>query len=104
LTRLRDSEGGIVEDLDIPHKFWRFLAPRIERIANHPSPLKMGCLSVTKTLGDKISKRRLDLGLTQGQMAEKIGVSRRALIRWQKGRYKPRKENLVRVVSFGVKI
>lgn len=40
-------------------------------------------------MGGRIRQRREEMGLTQDQLAEKVGVGRDAVIRWEKGRRGP---------------
>ncbi|MHB9130387.1 MAG: helix-turn-helix domain-containing protein [Armatimonadota bacterium] len=39
-----------------------------------------------ETIGDRIRKLRMERGLTQGQLAELVGVSRRQVNQWEQGR------------------
>jgi len=41
------------------------------------------------SLGQRILKRRLELGLTQQQMAEKLKVNDQTICRWETGENKP---------------
>lgn len=38
---------------------------------------------------NNVAKRRHELGLTQAQLAQKVGVTRRTIISLEKGRYTP---------------
>lgn len=42
-----------------------------------------------KTLGEHIRRRRLELGLTQRQAGERLGVSGWTMANWEKGHTKP---------------
>lgn len=46
------------------------------------------------TLGEKIRSARKSAGLTQGQLAEKLFVSRQAVTKWESGKGMPDLENL----------
>lgn len=48
-------------------------------------------------MGARILARRRDLGLTQKQMAERIGVPAPTLSRWEKGHHRPDTEWLLRL-------
>jgi transcriptional regulator with XRE-family HTH domain len=52
------------------------------------------------TLGDHIRKRRLDLGLLQSQVAEKIGVDALTLGNWERQRTQPEIRFIARIVEF----
>lgn len=45
--------------------------------------------------GDKLKQYRLNEGLSQEQLAEKIGVSRQAITKWETGRGIPDVENMI---------
>lgn len=46
------------------------------------------------TLQDRITKARTHAGLNQGELAEKLGVSRNTLNRWESGSRNPSEKNL----------
>lgn len=48
-----------------------------------------------KYLGRRIQYARLQAGFTQEHVAEKVGVSRSAITRWEKGEIEPNLEHLV---------
>ena len=52
------------------------------------------------TIGERISKRRAALGLTQDELARKLKVDKSAIAHWEAGDWKPR--NLERVVVRGL--
>ena len=45
--------------------------------------------------GDKLKQYRLNEGLSQEQLAEKIGVSRQAITKWETKRGLPDVENMI---------
>ena len=45
--------------------------------------------------GDRLKQIRMNQGLSQEQLAEKIGVSRQAITKWETGRGLPDVENMV---------
>lgn len=49
------------------------------------------------TIGEKIRERRKELGLSQEQLAEKIGVSRQTISTWEQDRGLPDLSNLARL-------
>jgi len=51
-----------------------------------PIVLPKGYSVVPKTLGEHVRKRRLDLGLEQAQVAERIGVTTSTVYNWEHGR------------------
>ena len=52
-----------------------------------------------KTLGNKIKERRLSLGLTQEQLAERIGVGCKHLSRIELGQHNPSYTMLLKISS-----
>jgi len=60
----------------------------------------MAILYDPRPLGEKIKKKRLDMGLFQKDVAEIIGVDKNTIMLWEKGRCKPCGECLRRVVGF----
>ena len=55
--------------------------------------------------GEKISRLRMGLGLSQSQLAAKLGVSNKAVSKWETGQAKPRLDTLRQLsVLFGVSV
>jgi transcriptional regulator with XRE-family HTH domain len=52
------------------------------------------------TLGDHLRRRRLDLGLTQQQLAIKIKASKASIVSWEMNRYEPGVRYIPGIVSF----
>lgn len=48
-------------------------------------------------LGENIRKRREELRLSQGYVAEQLGVSRQAVSKWETGQSEPTAGNLVQL-------
>lgn len=55
---------------------------------------------VLETLGHHIRKRRLDLGLLQRELAERLGVSVDTVRKWERSRDEPEAAFLPRVLDF----
>jgi transcriptional regulator with XRE-family HTH domain len=53
-----------------------------------------------RTLGEHIRKRRLDLALTQKQVAERLGVNPWTVLNWEKGHTEPPIESIPSIVRF----
>jgi transcriptional regulator with XRE-family HTH domain len=53
-----------------------------------------------KTLGDHLRKRRLDLGLLQREVAEKLGVDEDSVCHWEIGFSRPKAYLIPRVTEF----
>jgi DNA-binding XRE family transcriptional regulator len=53
----------------------------------------------TKTVGDHIRKKRLDLGLQQHEVAEAIGVTESTIWNWEHGT-KPLAKYLPKIIKF----
>ena len=51
------------------------------------------------TLGQRIRERREALGLSQEQVAEKMGVSRQAVGKWESDDARPSTDNLLRLAA-----
>lgn len=52
------------------------------------------------TIGEHIRRRQMDLGLTQGEAARRIGVSKDCLCYWENGRNEPRIYQYPAIISF----
>jgi transcriptional regulator with XRE-family HTH domain len=63
-------------------------------------PRSCGYPKELKTLGDHIRKRRLDLGLLQREVAERVGVDETTILNWEKGRTEPAKRMRSRILIF----
>jgi DNA-binding transcriptional regulator YiaG len=50
-----------------------------------------------RTLGEHIKKWRLEQGLFQMDLAQRIGESEMTIVNWEKGRNKPTKRSLERL-------
>jgi transcriptional regulator with XRE-family HTH domain len=62
--------------------------------------LKGGAKMRPQTIGDHIKKRRLELGLEQDQVADKIGVTWNSVSNWERGIYRPSKRVLQSIIAF----
>lgn len=51
------------------------------------------------TLGENIRKRREELKLSQEYVAERLGVSRQAISKWEKGQSEPTANNLIQLAN-----
>jgi transcriptional regulator with XRE-family HTH domain len=49
--------------------------------------------------GNKIRQARLRAGMTQSELARKVGVSERNIVRWEGGRHQPRLEHVVAIAE-----
>ena len=61
---------------------------------------KKGYPATPKTIGEAIRKRRLDLGLTQTEVAKLIGCNEMTIVNWEKGHTAPRVNHMAAVVAF----
>ena len=68
----------------------------IKRSEKHPKgyPIK------PKTLGEKMRKHRMDLGLFQKDVARFVGVATDTVTLWEKGRTKPNEIHLRKIQEF----
>src|SRR5579864_4730536 len=53
--------------------------------------------------GEKMLKLRTEIGLTQAGLANKLGVSRRAVAEWEAGNSYPKVQHLKELIALGVK-
>lgn len=60
----------------------------------------MGYPEEPRTLGEHLRKRRLDLGLTQGQVAERFSATVQTVCNWEKGRSQPEPRHYPAVIAF----
>ncbi len=65
-----------------------------------PKPLDPAYPMSILTLGDHIRTRRLDLGLLQKQVAERIGVDTDTVINWEQNRCEPKIQYLPTIIDF----
>ena len=77
-----------------------FTKPKINLTVPRPKTLPDGYPLKPKTLGERIKKERMDMGFFQRDVARMIGVSTDTITLWEKGRTKPSKNNLERIMQF----
>ena len=53
-----------------------------------------------QTLGERIEKRRLELGLTQKEMGAMLDVTSFTVLNWEKGKTQPLGESMPGIISF----
>lgn len=53
-----------------------------------------------RTLGDRLRHRRLELGLSQEEAAKRLGVTRGAIYRWERGLFRPPRTHLAALRRF----
>jgi transcriptional regulator with XRE-family HTH domain len=56
--------------------------------------------SEPQRIGEHVRARRLALGLTQKQAAERLGTTPESVLHWEKGHTEPPIESIPRIVSF----
>lgn len=49
---------------------------------------------MSKLLGERIRRRRMELGISQGRLAKIMNVTQGSISQWEKGRTHPRVESL----------
>lgn len=52
-----------------------------------------------RTNDSPIARLRIERGLTQAQLAEQIGVHKNRICDWEKGKFMPRGENLMKLAA-----
>lgn len=55
--------------------------------------------NIQETIGDRIKKRRLSLGLTMAQVADEMGVSRMSISLWESGKTNIATNNLIKLAG-----
>jgi len=50
-------------------------------------------------IGPKIEQRRLKLGLSQRELAKRLGVSAQAISLWETGQLNPRKDRIAKIAE-----
>ncbi len=90
--------GRVHEPLGVRCKF--FTKPKLSLTIKRPKKYPKGYPLKPQTLGEKIRKRRMDLGLFQKDVARMLGVATDTVTYWEKGRVKPSKKNLVKIQKF----
>jgi transcriptional regulator with XRE-family HTH domain len=63
-------------------------------------PLPAAYPKEINTLGDNIRKRRLDLGLLQGDVARQIGVNKDTIYNWETNRTEPEVRLIPHIIDF----
>jgi DNA-binding XRE family transcriptional regulator len=63
-------------------------------------PLPPAYPSELRTLGDHLRKRRLDLGLLQCDVAEKLQVNPMTVCNWETNRTSPQLRFMPRIIAF----
>ena len=74
--------------------------PSCSLTLNFKKPLPKDYPKEINTLGDHIKKRRLDLGLLQREVAEKIGVDKTTIYKWEGQRTKPEIRFIAPIIEF----
>ncbi|HAH31128.1 MAG TPA: hypothetical protein DCL44_02320 [Elusimicrobia bacterium] len=63
-------------------------------------PLNPAYPKVLTTLGNHIHKRRLDLGLSQGQVSQILGVGKESVYNWETGKNAPEVRFIPKIYNF----
>ena len=74
--------------------------PFCKAVLRAPRPPAPGYMRNPRTLGEHIRKRRLDLGLTQKELASALGVDQWTVINWEVRGRTPAPQVMPRVVQF----
>lgn len=64
-----------------------------------PRPLPPAYPQVLVTIGDHLRKRRLDLGLLQRELAERLGVTESTVTNWELNRTRPALRFMPRILG-----
>lgn len=74
--------------------------PFCQIVLKAKKPLSPAYPKSLNTIGNHIRKRRLDLKLTQKQVAEKIGVSETSLMTWERNQHSPNLRFIPKIIEF----
>jgi DNA-binding XRE family transcriptional regulator len=74
--------------------------PKIKYTVKRPRVLPDDYPMRPRTLGERIKKRRFDLGLYQKDVAKVVGVDVNTITLWEKGRTKPSRGVLLKIEVF----
>ena len=77
-----------------------FTKPKINLTVQRPKTLPDGYPTRPKTLGERIKKKRMDMGLFQKDIARIIGISTDTITNWEKGRTEPNNDNMLQIQRF----
>jgi len=77
-----------------------FTKPKINLTVKRPKILPQGYPKRPRTLGERIKKKRMDMGLFQKDVARIIGISTDTVTNWEKDRTKPSLKNLSKIEQF----
>lgn len=83
-----------------PHSFVAFLSQCGPVTLQGRKPRSSAYPKDLKTLGDHIRQRRLELGLTQLELAEKLGVSEATVVNWETNRGMPNRSHRLGILRF----
>ena len=87
----KDHHSSHTDRVALPFCHFRLTAEKPSSLA-YPAELN--------TLGDHIRKRRLDLGLTQCEVAEKLGVTESTVWNWEASHSSPQLRFIPRIIAF----
>ena len=74
--------------------------PKLHITVKRPKYHPKGNQVKPKTIGEKLKKKRMDMGLFQKDVAKLIGVSTDTVTYWEKGRVEPSKRNMLKIKQF----
>ena len=63
------------------------------------APTNVGYSTAMSTLGDRIKEARVRCGLSQSELARRIGVRSQTINQWEHNKKKPSRDNVVRLVQ-----
>jgi DNA-binding XRE family transcriptional regulator len=104
LDRGRRAPALMMRIRKIPARTWIhcnfFTKPKIKLTVQRPKIVPDGYPLRPKTLGDRIKKKRMDMGLFQKDVARIIGVSTDTITNWEKGWTEPGRRNICKIEPF----
>ena len=74
--------------------------PKIKIIVNRPRLLPDGYPVIPRTVGQRLKKKRMDMGLFQKDVAKILGVDVNTITNWEKERTRPSKGCMGRIEGF----
>ena len=104
LDRGRRAPALMMRIRKIPARTWIhcnfFTKPKISLTVQRPKTFPVGYPLKPKTLGERIKKKRMDMGLFQKDVARIMGVSTDTIANWEKGWTKPCRKNVSKIGLF----
>lgn len=74
--------------------------PICQEVLTAPKPSPPGYPAAPRTLGERLRRRRMDLGMSKAELARGLGVDPWTVLNWEKSRTQPAAKHLSRIWEF----